>query len=215
MAPLTRSWRERGREGDFANRTNALWILVPSFVSEPPFLPLSSSFSSLGRHAFTFLGRPCVACIWSLAKAAGAGDIFVSKSVHSLSLFPATQLPKRRIRARPPSRLAIYFCACCRRRKLLSSNSMTTLRSQSHANAHTLFRLANSQQFAYIRPIHDYNARRRRRGAMLRDRRLWDTRCLPPNRGCSTRFSVGVFGGPNTVHPAAIPLLEFILMVSE
>ena len=88
------------------------------------------------------------------------------------------------------SRLAIYFCACCRRRKLLPSNSMTTLRSQSHANAHTLFRLANSQQFAYIRPIHDYNASQRKGGAKLRDRWLWDTRCLPPNRGCSTRFNV-------------------------
>ena len=181
---------------------------LPSSHCRVPFLPWVATLlrSSAGLVS---------ACIWSLAKAAGAGDIVVSKSVHSLSLFLATQLPKRRIRARPPSRLAIYFCACCRRRKLLPSNSMTTLRSQSHANAHTLFRLANSQQFAYIRPIHDYNACQRKGGAKLRDRWLWDTRCLPPNRGCSTRFNVGVFGGPNTVRLAAIPLLEFILMVSE
>ena len=171
MAPLTRSEREREGERLISQTERARRILVPSFVSEPPShcrVPFLPWVATLLRSSAGLVS----ASIWSLAKAAGTGDIFVSKSVHSLSLFLATQLPKRRIRARPPSRLAIYFCACCRRRKLLPSNSMTTLRSQSHANAHTLFRLANSQQFAYIRPIHDYNARRRKEGAKLRDRWL-------------------------------------------
>ena len=63
MAPLTRSEREREGERLISQTERARRILVPSFVSEPPSLPLSSSFSSLGRHAFTFLGRPCI-CVY-------------------------------------------------------------------------------------------------------------------------------------------------------
>lgn len=65
---------------------------------------------------------------------------------------------------------------------------MTTFRRPSHAHTRTLFRLANSQQFAYIRLIHDYNATPRKE-----------------LRSCVNVASIGSGGGRALLPPALLP----------